>query len=419
MARRTSKGLIRVGVVGIGRGYGFARAASERMGMKLVALCDVREEPLRAAGKDLGVATYTEYERFLEHDLDAVILANFFHEHAPLAVQALAAGKHVMSETAACFTMAQAAALVDAVEKSGKIYMFAENYPYMIFNQEMRRIYHTGAIGQFVYGEGEYVHPGPADFWNSISPGQAHWRNWLPATYYCTHALAPLMFVTDTMPAKVNACVMPYRDDDPVGARRAIRNDAASVITVRMDSGAVAKLVQFHMRGEGIWVRVHGSRGQMENLRQGDSNMVRLRREQYHEKITTPREQIYLPNWPAEHQAAAAAGHGGGDYFMNYHFSQAIRTGKQPYLDVYRGVAMSVVGIQAWRSALADSNTFEIPDFHDKAARKKYARDNWNPDPAQHTKDMPWPSILGNVKPSKAALVYAKKVWRRSGYAGE
>jgi predicted dehydrogenase len=43
MARRTSKGLIRVGVVGIGRGYGFARAAGERMGMKLVALCDVRE----------------------------------------------------------------------------------------------------------------------------------------------------------------------------------------------------------------------------------------------------------------------------------------------------------------------------------------------------------------------------------------
>src|ERR1039457_6149511 len=39
-----------------------------------------------------------------------------------------------------------------------------------------------------------HVHPGPADFWNSISPGQAHGRNWLPATYYCTHALAPLMF---------------------------------------------------------------------------------------------------------------------------------------------------------------------------------------------------------------------------------
>jgi len=37
-----------------------------------------------------------------------------------------------------------------------------------------------------------------------------------------------------------------------------------------------------------------------------------------------------------------------------YH-SDAIRMGRHPYLDVYRGVAMSIVGILAWRSALNDS----------------------------------------------------------------
>jgi predicted dehydrogenase len=338
---------------------------------------------------------------------------------------------HVMSETSACFTMAQGAALVEAVEKSGRIYMFAENYPYMLFNQEMRRLYQAGAVGQFVYGEGEYVHPSDADFWNSISPGASHWRNWLPSTYYCTHALGPLMFITDTRPVKVNACSMPYRGDDPVSTRRANCNDAAAILTVRMDSGAVVKLIQFHMRGEGNWVRVHGSTGQMENLRQGNTNMVRLRREQYHQNAAQARkfaaggggattDQIYLPTWPREHQAAAAAaGHGGGDYFMNYHFSQAIRTGRQPFLDVYRGVAMSMVGIQGWRSVLDDSNTYEIPDFRDTSARRKYAKDHWNPDPVQHTKDMPWPSILGNIRPSKAGLAYAKKVWRRCGYFGE
>ena len=119
--------------------------------------------------------------------------------------------------------MAQAVELVEAVEKSRRTYMFAENCPYMLFNQEMRRIYRSGAIGQFVYGEGEYVHPGPAEFWNSISPGEFHWRNWLPATYYSTHSLAPLMYITDTMPKKVNALVMPFRPDDLVAARPAQR----------------------------------------------------------------------------------------------------------------------------------------------------------------------------------------------------
>ena len=38
-----------------------------------------------------------------------------------------------------------------------------------------------------------------------IPPGVKHWRNWLPSTYYCTHALAPLMVITDTVPTSVNA----------------------------------------------------------------------------------------------------------------------------------------------------------------------------------------------------------------------
>ena len=52
-------------------------------------------------------------------------------------------------------------ALARAVEQSGKIYMFAENYPYMVFNQEMKRLYQQGRVGDFKYGEGEYRPPRP------------------------------------------------------------------------------------------------------------------------------------------------------------------------------------------------------------------------------------------------------------------
>ncbi len=77
---------IRVGVVGVGRGSGFARSAGPFLGMELVAICDTWEERLQNLGRDLGVATYTDYEKFLEHDTDAVVLANYFHQHAPFAV---------------------------------------------------------------------------------------------------------------------------------------------------------------------------------------------------------------------------------------------------------------------------------------------------------------------------------------------
>jgi len=188
------------------------------------------------------------------------------------------------------------------------------------------------------------------------------------------------------------------------------------MIALRMDNGAVVKLLQVNLRGESIWVRIHCSRGQMENLRHGHTQMVRLRREQYHEEITEPVEQIYLPSFPAGHEAAQRAGHGGGDYFMNFHFAEAIRKKEQPYLDVYRGVVMSLVGILAYRSALQDSAPIDIPDFRKKAVRARFVNDDWTPDPERRKEGDPWPSILGEIKPTKAGTAYSRKVWKQVGY---
>ena len=63
---------IRVGVIGIGRGQSFASSAGEAVGMELVALCDTWQSKLKEVGKKYGVKTYTDYDRFLEHDMDAV-----------------------------------------------------------------------------------------------------------------------------------------------------------------------------------------------------------------------------------------------------------------------------------------------------------------------------------------------------------
>ena len=91
MTQKTDGNRIRVGVVGVGRGMSFAHGAPF-VGMELVALCDTWEAKLHEAGKKLNVTTYTDYEQFLSHDMDAVILANYFHQHAPFAVKALESG---------------------------------------------------------------------------------------------------------------------------------------------------------------------------------------------------------------------------------------------------------------------------------------------------------------------------------------
>lgn len=58
---------------------------------------------------------------------------------------------------------------------------------------------------------------------------------------------------------------------------------------------------------------------------------------------------------------------------------QAIRSGEQSYLNVYRGVAMSVVGSLIWRSVLDDGNSHAVPDFTSEETRQAYENDRWRP----------------------------------------
>ncbi len=412
---------IKVGVVGLGRGISFASGPASVQGFEVVALCDTWEERLRPVGRKLGVQTYTDFDTFLDHDMDAVVLANYFHQHAPFAIKALEAGKHVLSETSACKTLAEGVELIEAVERSGCTYMLAENYPYMVFNQEMRRLYEAGEVGELRYAEGEYVHPFPAAGFNSIAPGENHWRNWIPIVYYCTHALAPVMQITGLRPVKVNGFMIPYDYGDPELRMTARRGDPAGVLMCRMENGAVVKVLQGKLRGEGTWVRIHGNKGLMENLRTGPRHMVRVYKEHWEKADGEPREQIYAPDFPTHHHEATQAGHGGGDFFVTLRWAEAIRTGEPPDIDVYKGVAMSIAGVLGYRSALADGAPEEIPDLRDSAARDRYRDDRWSPDPEDAGPGQPPLSVLGEITPTPEGLEFARKCWQNSGqllYAG-
>ena len=371
---------------------------------------------LEAVSRELGVAGYTTFDAFLEHDLDAVVLANYYHQHAPFAVRALEAGKHVMSECSACGTLAEGIALVRAVERTGLIYMFAENYPYMVYNQEMRRLFRDGVVGKFLYGEGEYVHPDSAETKLNRSVGWNHWRNWIPATYYCTHSIAPVMFITDTRPVRVSGFVVPHDFEDPSISLACKRSDTAAMLVLQMDNGAIVKSLHGALRGHQNYTRIHGNLGLMENCRTGDKSMLRVRREPFEKREGVPTDTVYLPDFPEHHEQAVRTGHGGGDFFTNYHFAEAIFTNQRPYLDIYRGIDMSICGILAWRSALAGGVPIDVPDFRDEAVRIQYENDNWTADPEIECEDKPASSVLGEIEPNDEAKSLARQVWERQGW---
>ena len=113
----------KVGIIGCGAIFPMhAISLSLCESTELVAVCDAYEPLLdrlrvEAEKASLNVTYYTNFDEFIQHDMDAVILANYATEHAPYAIRCLKAGKHVLSELMACETMAQAVELVEAVEQ--------------------------------------------------------------------------------------------------------------------------------------------------------------------------------------------------------------------------------------------------------------------------------------------------------------
>ncbi len=376
---------IKIGVFGVGRGMDIAKNFMLQ-NCDIVAICDSHKERREEAEKLLGntTAVYDNFDAFIEHDMDAVILANYFHEHAPFAIRCLEKGIHVFGECISNGTMAEGVELIRAAEKSNAIYMLAENYPQMLFNREMKRICDGGSLGKILYAEGEYNHPGdPNDtkFKKRYNYFPGHWRNFLPRSYYVTHSLGPIMWATGATPKRVTAMAAfaPIEGDVPTAGHC---GDRAAVIMTQNDDGSIFRFTGCAAFGaHHNAYRICGVNGQIENLR-GMGNKVMLRYNEWTKPEGAPAEALYEPCWNDPDEALIKkSGHGGGDFLTAKTFLQCIRENRQPEhpFDVHSAVAMSSVAILSHRSVMEGGTPYDIPDFHTEEARRQYENDRISP----------------------------------------
>ena len=378
---------LKVGIFGVGRGMDIAKNFMLN-GADIHAICDFHKERLEAAKKLVSDDTlvFDSFDEFIESGVEAVVLANFFHEHAPYAIKCLERGIHVFSECISNGTMGEGVALLRAAEKSNAIYMLAENYPHMLFNREMKRICDGGTLGQIYYAEGEYNHPGdPNDneFRLRYVYFPEHWRNYLPKTYYVTHSLAPIMAATGATPTRVVGLTIktePRKDPYPTGSYTL--GDKTAVMMTQNDDGSVFKFTGCASFGaHGNSYRICGANGQIENLR-GMGEEVTLRYNEWNIPEGESTFKRYTPAWnDKDEEFIKKAGHGGGDFLCARMFLDCVKEGKQPPhpFDVKSAIAMSSVAILGWRSVLAGGAPFDIPNYDSEAERRKYENDFASP----------------------------------------
>jgi predicted dehydrogenase len=116
---------------------------------KVVALCDSNPEVVARAAQTTGIkATYTDYNELLKRDnVDAVLIATPNYVHAPIALAAIAAGKHVMCEKPIAMNLAEAMQMLRAAEKANVRHMTAFTYRFVPAMRYMEHLVRSGAIG--------------------------------------------------------------------------------------------------------------------------------------------------------------------------------------------------------------------------------------------------------------------------------
>jgi hypothetical protein len=119
----------------------------------------------------------------------------------------------------------------------------------------------------------------------------------------------------------------------PAALERARRGRGwAALLVVRLNNGAVFKSLHgFLEAGQQAWVRIHGDRGLMENLRHGDTRTLRVVWDAAGDEEGQRADEVYLP-WPPEFSATDAdpLGDGVAETLMLRDFASAVRRGAGP-----------------------------------------------------------------------------------------
>lgn len=347
---------MRLAIIGVGHGRHLAYWAG-RVGADVVALCDHDERLLEAASADHpGARLTTRWQDLLSDDLDAVALVNDFDAHAPMAIEFLDAGIHVLSESAACASEAEGRSLIAAADRAAATYSFAENYVAHPHVRVIAEALATAEIGPIQLIEADYLHAMAPAAVDSLIGDSATWRGRISPTAYCTHTLLPILHLTGAWPTGVAA--FPVHDQDP---------RPAVAMAVRLSTGALAITRHGFLQGEPeshwSWVSVRGSQGLIESCRApGEPSWdARLRKEGWVAGGGAAREETRRAG-RIELDGELVNRHHEGTVLMLQAFRATVVAGAPPMVPVRAAVAASLVGVAGAESLARGSQLVAVPD---------------------------------------------------------
>ncbi len=348
----------KVGVVGLQRGRVFVDIFLNHPKTEVSALCDVNEKLLEDRGRAVGLPDshlFTSFEEFLNAPMDVVVIATPIEFHAEQTIKSLEAGKDVLCEQTAAYTVDDCVRIVEAVKRTGRIYMMAENYIYFHYLRQWKTLTDQGKLGKVVYAENEYL--------NYIVPllvdertGQFSWRAVRPPIWYCAHSLGPLLTLMNDRIVKAMGMFNGFEKFPQFSSYIGFVDVEMGVFQTQ--KGALIKILCSNttVRKHLIYYSLYGTKGYLESGRL-DNNGVLFIEEEMSSPVTFPCH-IVDPDVPEEERAK---GFGTPEFYMIEDFLKSLETRTRPPIDVIRSMDFTLPGLIAHESALQGGRWLDVP----------------------------------------------------------
>jgi predicted dehydrogenase len=363
---------VNVAIVGLGFGAEFIPIYQKHSHANMYAICRRSATELHKIGDAFGVEKrYTRYEDVLaDPEVDFVHINSPIPDHAWMSIEALKAGKHVMSTVPMATTIDECRQICELVKQTGLKYMMAETVVYSREFLFIKQMFEQGELGKIQYMQAS--HPQDMEGWPE------YWERMIPM-HYATHVVSPVLGLVRGR-AEYVSCFGSGTINERIAQKSGNRFAVQSCHIKIKDSDIAAHVWRFLFdtaRQYRESFDVYGSKRSFEwALLEGEEHVIHTAKKpepEMPERVAVPDYAHLLPQeirqftstiQDAKHLSfIQGAGHGGSHPHLANEFVSALIEDRDPWPNAVTSANWTCVGICADQSARKGGEIVRLPDF--------------------------------------------------------
>ena len=382
---------LKIGVLGAGPFAGcFIPLFQAHPLVEKVCLAERLEERRTGMASKYQVSeVYESFDDLLKADVDAIAIFTQRWTHAPLAIRAMRAGKHVYSSVPAGISIEELEELIETVRQTGLTYMLGETHYYTAPAIFCRKQFRRGLFGRFVYAHAGYLHDMEHGFYPPYQGANGpEWKTFasFPPMLYPTHSVGLVLGVTGARMTRVSCLGQADCHEDGIFDKELsfFGNDFSNETALfRSSDGGMCRANEFRRVTGKDPLTVYGTQaafrenvwsthdGRSADMTAALTCAAQAMPEEWEEERKQGAQEDFFSGVSRAHDyerlpasfGGLPNGHGGSHQFLADDFVQACARERLPALNVWTAARFCAPGIVAHESAKREGESLPVPDL--------------------------------------------------------